>query len=105
MSTTADYLKTLRRIPDDVILSVATRDLELDHAQTCLCGWAVREAIARASGIADADMVEVFGITWKCQDAFGGSSDEWADIFWGVVGGPASEIECAFVERVLEAVS
>lgn len=121
MSDYKDYLKTLRRVPDEIILSVATRNLKLAEGASCLCGWAVREAIAR---IRQTDPVHVFfesGNGDRCATLFGGTEDEWQAIYHGVADDPQCydwttgryvpnegcrlpEIERAFVERVLECV-
>ena len=104
------YLQTLRRVPDDIILSVATRDVELDSFSDCVCGWVYREMRARAANT-DAEVESVGSglfstptrITEGLAAKFGGVEEEWADIFWGVEW-HASEIELAFTDRVLEAV-
>lgn len=107
------YLKTLRRIPDDVVLAVATRDLDLENPQRCLCGWVIREQLAAMNGVAaekkkagipssewgDFDVVE------HAVELFGGTYKAWDDIFIGVVRDwHAPLIEEAFTLRVMEAV-
>ena len=100
------YLKTLRRIPDDIVLAIASREIDVNNRDTCICGWALRENIARSLDKA-ADDVEnpSWSTSVACADAFGGYVDEWSDVFLGVMDTPTvSLIEAAFVERVLEAV-
>lgn len=113
MSTYQQYLKTLRRVPDDEILSVATREMEMTDGKTCLCGWVIREHIARITGQAPEDVYPYndaadFGEAWspdeRCAEFFGGSRAEWNALYEGVYKEPAPLIERAFVERVLECV-
>lgn len=44
------YLNLFELIPDDIMLTLATRELQLDNANACVCGWAVRDAIACVTG-------------------------------------------------------
>lgn len=117
--TEDSVLKTLRRVPDRIILAVMGRDLDLEFPNTCLCGWFIREKLAEMQNVGAS---EVFAfhetlngpIPSRCVTLFGGDSHEWSDIFWGVVGkrdgfdafeGRAliATIETAFVRRVDEA--
>lgn len=122
------YLKTLRRVPDDVILAVAGRPLNLGDGESCLCGWFVREALARIRSV---DATEIRGVEdgttsyERCTDLYGGSQTEWYDIYAGVADEAEEsrynwttgttetfpnpdyrlpDIERAFVERMLECV-
>lgn len=106
MSTYRQYLTTLRRVPDDIVLATAARDLEPDISDRCLCGWFVREQIARMTGqSADEQDVSFDNTVPTCVESFGGSASEWEAIFYGVARDDAPLIERAFVERVLEAVN
>ena len=108
------YLDTLERIPDDVLLSALTRDMELGHPSTCLCGWVLREQMAKVAGVDAADVnadkwdYYLSGDRWtvpaKCAAKFGGTYEEWAEIFHGVCDYRAPTIERALALRVLEAV-
>ena len=98
----ANYLNLLRRIPDDVIRSMATREYDMDDAMRCVCGWAVRDDLLRAIGRDDEWLYNPVG---RCVDAFGGSLDEWDDIYHGVLNPERiPDIEKAFVQRLDEAV-
>ena len=46
-----EVLDLLMRIPPDVALSVAGRDLDLNETNMCLLGWTVREHFAKVAGI------------------------------------------------------
>lgn len=114
------FLKTLRRLPDDVVLDMATREFAMHSEDACLCGWALRASLSRLDGKAPE---EFSGDDWDDPNTdteivrlFGGTPDEWRDIYVGVteksdnmwdyyVGrrGKLPEIERAFIERVAEA--
>lgn len=108
------YLETLRRVPDEIILSVATRNLVLGDGEQCLCGWFVREQVARMTNDrADctsaynygAEIGEPFSPVGRSTKMFGGTVSEWASIWNGVTQNEfAPHIERAFVERVRECV-
>lgn len=114
-----------RRVPDDIILSVASREFEMGDNASCVCGWIVREAVARLRNVA-AEMVDLsdtimlpngeeFYLSKEgCHMIFGGSRLGWEEIFHGVTGisdfdptyegNPAvPDIERAFMNRVMEA--
>lgn len=100
------YLDTLRLVPDDIILSMATRPISLDDAYECVCGWAAREIVARDRNLDAADQG-----TRKCyvigvlEDRLGGENHEWSRINGAGYGPTEKALERAFVERVLEAVN
>lgn len=111
-------LNHLRRVPDNIILAVASRDLQLQRSDMCLCGWVVREALGQLLKM-DPDKVDISGRLELpngrelysnpedvCQEMFGGSADVWEEIYLGVTNEeyPAyADIERAFTNRVLEA--
>lgn len=107
----APYLKTLRRIPADVRLSMATRAIDPDARQTCICGWAIREAIAAVRhGDAtytdrDSDPNVSPSSAAAMRDLYGGTYDEWDRLYWDVASHlPTSPlIEEAFVTAIQEA--
>jgi hypothetical protein len=109
------FLATLNRVPDDIVLETATRDLELTVDVTCLCGWFARQQIGRMLGV-DGD--EIVGSSdlldhdprGFCARKFGGTDREWRELFLGVVGGPnwnepelIAATELAFTDRVIAA--
>lgn len=112
-------LKTLRRVPDRIILATMGRDLDLHSRQSCLCGWFIREKLAEAQNVgaslcANPISDEYIGTPGRCAGMFGGSPGAWEDIFIGVThqAGPRGEdesemaiVERAFVRRVDEAVN
>ena|SRR6185503_3398691 len=96
------YLTTLRRIPDDVILSMATREFQMYDPPSCICGWAMREDLLAATGSQGGGHSGPV----RCAARFGGTEQEWGAIFGGVTDtyGVLPRIEMAFVRRVDEAV-
>lgn len=101
---TMDYLATLTRLPDDIVLAVMGRDLDLGYPYECVCGWAVRESIARELGIAASDVASGIQlpnlIVVECANRFGGSVDEWDRIFIGVCNDQMPLIEEAMARRL-----
>lgn len=124
------YLKTLRRIPDEIILDMGTREFEMGSSSACVCGWALRAALAPILSLAphriapewdgsaysscqvDDPRLEMYGVVERCVNFWGGTHDEWYALFTGVIPpynglplrGRLPEIERAFVERLNEAV-
>lgn len=114
------YLQTLRRLPDEVVLDMATREFTMSRADFCLCGWAMRAALSQANGKTPEEFDD-FGFPSDMAERFGGTEDEWRAIYLGVtpqwsdliVGGlewaenqlrgKLATIEEAFVHRVIEA--
>ena len=104
------YLDTLMRIPDDVILAMGTREFDMWEPSECVCGWALREGLARAPGYAsvNADDVNQYrladgtrfvgGTVDRCVGVFGGRYAEWNTIFGDAVDRPDA-VELAFVKR------
>ncbi len=105
----ACYLKTLRRIPKPIRLAMATRVFDMDDDEVCLCGWAVREALAYANGkAAEEYSVHEGAAMWTSSERqavalFGGTVQEWQAIYFGVVELDLPIIERAFVTAVVEA--
>lgn len=105
----ARYLRTLQLVPDDVILEMATRDFNMRSADSCLCGWAVREGLAALASLPVDDFrilpTATLYVPAECQRLYGGSLSEWRAIFFDVVdSGHFPAIERAFVERIEQAV-
>jgi len=117
---TSYYYELLKRVPDDVMLAVATRDLDVDMPPRCVCGWVLREAVARLVG-KDAGQVRIVTAVKKalpeykssgvddafvpdaCARLYGGEVDAWEGLFWNITGADHYAIESAFVQRVAEA--
>lgn len=98
------YLKTLRRIPAPIIQAMATRKILPQKPESCLCGWAVREAMAFANG-ETADQHHPGAFTeFRCQENFGGDVREWCHIYFGITDDRHEAIETAFAIRVAECV-
>lgn len=87
------YLKTLKKIPDDIVLSMATREFNMVNPCTCICGWALREAIMQ-NGEED-DICGVIGAVSR----FGGTYQEWSKLSWDSYN-KTELVEEAFVERL-----
>lgn len=108
------YLSTLLLLPADIVLDIATRDLDLENRETCLCGWALRDAIAKRRGItperANVDRAAhnpspydpdtVSGVVTGMEREFGGTFNEWDAIFRGVTDYRMPIIEEAFLLRL-----
>jgi hypothetical protein len=107
MSTYRQYLNTLRRVPDDIVLAVATRNVEPLFSDRCLCGWFVREQVEQMTGSSADEMDLPYSATIpRCIESFGGTEAEWYRLFRDIYPEPTgASVERAFVERVLEAVS
>lgn len=107
------YLKTLRRIPRPIVQAMATRGIISSWGDVCLCGWAIREALAFANGHT-ADEINVWDnnnpntefplVVSLCQRNFGGTAYAWESIYYGIVRKPRRAIEEAFARRVAECV-
>lgn len=116
-----EYFHTLMRVPRDVILAVVAREILLGDGDTCVCGWVLREAIARCAKLAaeqvavsnrlDRQLAERCNIPSStslgdvpalCAAMFGGSTGEWKLIYYGVIDTAAivRDIELAFMARV-----
>jgi hypothetical protein len=109
-------LNLLRRVDDDIILSVATREFRMPSPQACICGWIVREALAGLAGrpadvtdvwedVPGGPRTEVDDPPDRCAALFGGRRATWNRLFYGVTDdAQLPSIELAFVQRVDEAV-
>lgn len=102
-------LRTLRRIPDSVILSMGTVEYSMGMPHACVCGWAIRADLLAATGTDayDGDPRRI------ASERFGGTWEEWRAIFSGVCYDEHDDlrdfpmlpdIELAFVCRIDEAV-
>lgn len=104
MITVAQYRRTLDRIPDDIVLSMASREIEPNEGPSCICGWAVRESIARVCGIDASEAPTPSRIIYECWNRFGGTEPEWASVYWHIIGDTtAALVEEAFADRVMAA--
>lgn len=110
---TAGYLSTLRRLSDDAVLELATREFSMFNPQRCICGWALRQDMAKAASngtryTAEDILLNPSEVNINLQLAVlhGGTPEEWADIFSGVTDNYRYPyIELAFVLRLDEAVT
>lgn len=98
-----EMLENLRRIPDDVILAMASRDIEPSNAFKCVCGWAARELHSKLNGTdADNNTGEIF-VTEYLAEQLGGN---WLDINGAFTTTDSLDaLEKAFTDRVSEVVS
>lgn len=100
-----EMLETLRLVPDDVILAVATRDIQLDSAFQCVCGSIIRELWSIEQDV-DFDDVEYSDVIVEgLHMRLGGEPKDWYDIN-GAFADPvyAEALELAFVTRLDECV-
>lgn len=100
----AMYLDCLRMVPSDVFLAVCLRDFDMSTSNLCVCGWVVREALARFRNV-DADEVTPFSDN-SANDAykfFGGDAGAWNKLFRDVTAPDyLPGVEEAFVTRLDE---
>jgi hypothetical protein len=102
------FLDTLRLVPDDIILSMATRDFNMESPLKCLCGWAVQEMILQLA-FNNCDRknlrhLQSESVLAAVRRIYGGTIWEWQGIFLGVMNFVNIElIELAFVLRLDEA--
>ena len=96
------YLDTLRRIPADIILAIAAQDFDEQRGSSCVCGWALRESIARSANVAPEEIQTGYA-PYGCADRFGGDMEEWERLYYGACQSTRN-VERAFVKRLDEIV-
>lgn len=102
---TVNVTKLFESIPDRIVLSVSSRDLDLRYGPSCLCGWAIRESLAEAARKDASDVgVDFFRVVDGCVDQFGGHHYEWESVYFGVTDRRKRTIERAWVDRLQQAV-
>lgn len=107
----AGYRATLDLLPDEIALAIGLHVYDegtlADH-HTCVCGWVVREALAREANRDPEEIGSSETAQWSGGFAlarrFGGDYDEWRSIFNGVCHDDAPLIEEALFDRVMAAV-
>lgn len=100
-----EMLETLRLVPDDVILAVATRNIQLDSAFRCVCGSIIRELWSIEQDVDFENVNFSNTIIEGLHMRLGGEPKDWYDIN-GAYGDPvdAEALELAFVSRLDECV-
>lgn len=89
-------LKTMRRIPKEEVLDLATREFNMFDYNSCFVGWVVRDGIAKLlNGGTTPDVVNAvdyapeFGyeksVTERAAYLYGGTQREWERIYFGVI--------------------
>lgn len=107
-----EFLKTLRLVPDDVILSLGTRDIDLGSPSHCVIGWIARELRGREqeAPAEDTSAVNGYGYPESMLDTvhrrLRGDRNEWQMIN-GAFGdyAAADALEDAFIDRLEECVA
>lgn len=97
------FLDLLRVIPDDVVLSLGTRNIKLDDPQDCFCGWTAKELRVLEQDV-DAEELALDGqsILEKLTDKLGETWQDWQYINSAFTTDVLSQaLELAFVDRVL----
>lgn len=106
------YLETLRLIPEDIFLAIFAQDFHQSRNDSCICGWALREAIAREVNVAPEFVsMPTANSFWYdeqdsyvgCADRFGGDIAEWYDL-WDGAANDTRKVERAVVDRLNEIV-
>ncbi len=104
MSAPETYLDTLRRIPDDIILAIGAQDFDECSFERCVCGWALRERLARELNVEPESVkAEIFTVPGRCSELFSGDYTEWHALFQGAMMDTLN-VETAFVDRLNEIV-
>lgn len=100
------FYTTLCYLPDDVVLDIATREMDMGDHKTCLCGWALRAIVAKVQQVTTERAEPPYGsIVGGLAKRVGGTQSEWNDIFIGVCDDEKLlKIELAWVYRVDDAV-
>ena len=106
--------RTLKRVPDDIILAVMTDDMNLENTQTCLVGSVVQEKVLQMANLefnptANLNRIDrgkySGGSVNSAQSLFGGEYEEWNEIYYGVTNHPEdtgdSELDVHEVEIAL----
>lgn len=106
------YLDTLRRIPEDIMLAIFAHEFDECDGNVCICGWAVRENLARLNN-SDAEDENAYdqnapeGGAWnppaRCAQMFGGEPREWQSLYSNAASNP--DVEAAVVDRLNEIVA
>jgi hypothetical protein len=107
------YYTTLKRIPSEILLSMATRDFKMEHPNTCIVGWALREHFIKYVNperrVESVGIVETAPHTTqekRIVELFGGTCHDWNQIFFGVCSSyKLPLIEEAFVACLDDAVN
>ena len=110
--------RTLKRVPDDIILAVMTDDMNLDNNQTCLIGSVVQEKVLQMANLEfnpTKNLARIDGGKYSggsvnsAQSLFGGEYNEWEEIYYGVTHQPEDvgdfeldvhEVEIALARRL-----
>lgn len=115
-------LNTLRRLPDEIVLDIAGRDINLFQPHACVCGWALNSAITfglnKAVAMAKNGQLDIYypdedksseEVRYDADvrvmaEIFGGNEGDWQLIFMGVTEGVlVPYIEEALTRRLMEA--
>jgi hypothetical protein len=87
---------------------MATREILPSSPSSCLCGWAMREALAFANGRTADDYTFLDDFEDPREELplrYGGTRNEWGAIYLGIcMFDTRSDIETAFAIRVAECV-
>lgn len=98
-------LETLRLVPDDVILAVATREIHLGSAFHCVCAYIAKELWSIEQNVDVAVVKFPSTIEDGLDYALGGGQSAWYTINTAYITPEESEaLELAFVDRLDECV-
>lgn len=98
-------LETLRLVPDDVILAVATREIKLDSAFHCVCAYIAKELWSIEQNVDVEEVKFPATILEGLDKELGGGEDAWYTINTAYITPEESEaLELAFVDRLNECV-
>ena len=97
----AGYLTTLRRLPREVVLEIAGREIDPGDPETCICGWALRLGLSQERGV-DADyLLTPWTDLYELVRLYGGDWGDWYAVYHGILDDRVL-VEQAFMRRVLE---
>jgi hypothetical protein len=102
-------LATLRRIPDAIILDMATRRIDLFFSRSCICGWAMQATFNAPTDYDAWYLTHALSVRSRDEyflrlvETYGGTPKQWYTLYRGIMDKTAI-VEAAFMDRVLEAV-
>lgn len=100
----APFYRTFMRLPRDILLAIAGRDIQPRRWDRCVCGWIFRESLARELGRpaseVNLDTVASSYPPSECAHRYGGTYDEWLNVYAGVMDRRRPAVEIGFIRAL-----